>query len=796
VKKKHAGRVVSASGQQSTGRTATLTAPVASPSDADRAVAEGIQHHQAGRLAEAEAQYRQALAADAAHAEALHLLGLIAHQCGHHDAAIQLISQAIQGANDRPHYYLHLAAALQASGRLDMAIDCCRHAVRLNPDAPDALNNLGAALYAQGTFDEAIICFQRAVAVQPAYTDAHVNLGMALQAAGRHSLAAASFQAAITLDPSHADAHHALGVALSSQGAPHEAIPCFERAAALQPAHVDAHVNLGAARLSEDSLDLAIAGFQTALALRPDHVGARFLLGNAQVRAERLHEAVASYRAVVQLDPRHLEAHNNLGKILWNLGDQLAAIESFKQVAALQPASRGAHVTLGDLLRTCGRFDDAIASYRHALELDPHDDLAHSGVILALDHHPSGTPEVAFAERRAWNAAHAAALTAAAPPHTNTPDPERPLRVGYVSAYFSKSSNSLALGPILAHDPAQIEVMCYSDVPAPDERTAMFAAQAPVWRNVTGWTNEALAEQVRADRIDILVDLDGHSSGARRLLAFARKPAPIQVSGWSYPTGTGLDAMDALFADEVVIPAHERHWFAEEVISLPSMMCLDRPPSLPNVSPIPSAASGAVTFGCFNQVMKVPPAVLDTWAAIIAAVPDSRMVFKYAGWDSDEMVAAVWAAFGAHGVGPERIDLLGKSSQYEQLATFSAVDIQLDPFPHGGGVTTYEGLLMGVPCVTVLGDRLSGRVSASMLTSIGLSHLIARSVDEYVEIAVRLAGERAWLAQQRATLRECVLASPWVDRESYTRAAEAAYRALWRRWCAKQATALRSVPAP
>jgi predicted O-linked N-acetylglucosamine transferase (SPINDLY family) len=680
-------------------------------------VAEGMEYHRAGLLAEAEARYRQAIAHEPAHAEALHVLGLLAFQVGQYDLAVELIGRAIKSADDRPLYYQNIGVAFQALGRVDLAIQSYHQAIALRPDYPEAFNNLGMALQAQGSQHEAVASFERAVGLLPAYAEAHANLGMA--------------------------------------------------------------------RLTDGRGELAITSFQSALAIRPDFVAARYGLGEAQRMLGQHHDAVASYRAVIGLDPSHADAHHNLGVALWALDDCQAAIASFTRTIALQPAYSGAYVNLGHVLRQSGRFDEAIESYRHALELQPNDDLAHSGVILSLDQHPACTPELALAERRAWNAAHAAALTAAAPPHTNRSDPDRPLRIGYVSTNFVWNSNSLALGPILAHDPRQVYAVCYADVQTPDSRTAMFASQVPLWRNVAGWTNETFADQVRADQIDILVDLDGHSGGTHRLLTFARKPAPIQVTAWGYPTGTGLDAIDAIFADAVVIPTDEHRWYAEEVVNLPSFMCVDTPSNPPDVTSSPCARRGALTFGSFNHVMKLSAATLDTWANIVAAVPNSRMVLKYTGMDDAENVARIRTAFHAHGVGPERIDVLGKTTRQEHLAAYGSIDVQLDPFPIGGGVTTFEGLLMGVPCVTLLGDRLSGRTTASFLTTLGLTDLIAHSADEYVAIATGLAGRMDWLARHRPTFRERLLASPFADRSLFTRAAESAYRSLWRRWCAE-----------
>jgi predicted O-linked N-acetylglucosamine transferase (SPINDLY family) len=357
--------------------------------------------------------------------------------------------------------------------------------------------------------------------------------------------------------------------------------------------------------------------------------------------------------------------------------------------------------------------------------------------------------------------------------------------VGYVSGDFRSHSAATTFAPILAHDPRQVTVVCYSDVAVPDHKTALFASQVATWRTVAGWTDEALAEQVRADQIDILVDLGGHS-GKTRLLMFARNPAPVQVTAWGYITGTGLDAIDAMFADAVVVRPEEHRSNAEEIVNLPSVVCMDPMAQLPDVGPSPAIKQGALTFGCFNGSYKLSPAVLDTWAGIVAAVPGARMLFKSHGLDDAENRARVLAAFASHGVGLERVDVLGATTRDEHLAIYQRVDVQLDPFPVGGGVTTFEGLMMGVPCVTRLGDRISGRNSASFLTSVGLGELVARTPDNYLAIAIGLAERIEWLASLRSTLRERVLASPIGNREVYVRHVEAAYRTLWRRWCARR----------
>jgi protein O-GlcNAc transferase len=683
---------------------------------ADRAVGQGVPLHQAGRLAEAEACYRQALALDPGHPDALHLLGLLAHQVGRSDVAVQLIEQAIGVAPDRPSFHLNLGAAFQALGRLEEGITSCRQALALQPSYPEAFNNLGIMLQALGRIDEAIPCFERAIALAPAYPEAHYNLGVAHQAAGHP--------------------------------------------------------------------DRAVERYRAALAARPAYPAAQYNLGNALRELKQWQAAAEAYEVVLALDPRHIDAHNNLGVVRQELGDRDGAIQCFEQTIALSDAYPQAHTNLAHLLRDRGRYAEAIQAYRRALALRPDDFEAHSGLILVLDHDDAASPADRLAERRAWNDRHAAALTAAARPHANQRDPGRRLRVGYVSGdFFYHSASSGFIPVILHHDPAQIEPVCYATLKKSDAQTERLKASVPLWRDVTGWTDAAVAEQIRADEIDILVDLGGHS-GSGRLLTFAHRPAPVQVTAWGYITGTGLDAMEYLFADAVVVPPEAERWYTEQVVRLPSVVCYEPPSNLPAVVPPPILERGTVTFGSFNRATKLTDPALDLWARVLVAVPQSRLILKSPGLNDPQNRQRILSRLAAGGVAAERVEILGQTPLIEHITTYGRIDIQLDPFPHVGGATAFEGLMQGVPCVTLLGDLIQGRLSASFLSMVGLADLIAETPDQYVEIAARLAADPARLARERTDLRARVLASPLADAPTYTRSVEAAYRELWVHWCA------------
>ena len=328
------------------------------------------------------------------------------------------------------------------------------------------------------------------------------------------------------------------------------------------------------------------------------------------------------------------------------------------------------------------------------------------------------------------------------------------------------------------HDKTRFQVVCYSGVKVEDELTQEFRQHADKWRSVSDLTDEALAEQIRADGIDILVDLSGHTGG-NRLLVFARKPAPIQVSAWGSATGTGLPAIDYLFSDPVAIPAAVRPLFAETVVDLPCLGPFEAPAYIPSVAELPALARGVVTFGCLNRLGKVSQTALELWARILRAAPGSRLLLKDAALDNPAVQARVKDTLAGQGIGPERIELRGGSPRRDHLAAHNDVDIALDPFPHNGGMSTWESIWMGVPVVAKLGNGVASRISGAILHAVGLAGWVAGGDDEYVALAVKQASDLQALAQLRSGLRERVEATPAGNLDEYTRAAEAAYRKMW-----------------
>ncbi|MGH6968315.1 MAG: tetratricopeptide repeat protein, partial [Stellaceae bacterium] len=530
----------------------------------------------------------------------------------------------------------------------------------------------------------------------------------------------------------------------------------------------------------------AIDCFRRAIAIEPNLAVAHFNLGNALL-AQSDAAAIDAYRRAIEHKPDLADAHMNLGIVLRRQGQPQAAVACFRRAIELRPDHAAAYDNLAGMLAEMGCLDEAVAANHRALALGPANAAAHSNLIFNLNFDASLGVAEHQAERRRWAERHAAALAQAVARRPADRDPERRLRVGYVSAHFRAYAASYAFGGVLTrHDPARVEIFCYSDTQQPDELTAIFRRAAHHWRDTADLGDAALAERIARDRIDILIDLVGHMGG-HRLLVFARRPAPIQITAWGEPTGTGLAAMDYLLADPVLIPPAERPLFAERIIDLPGALGYWTPEPLPAPGPLPARANGFVTFGSFNRRAKVTPGVLRDWSAILRALPEARLVLKAKQFGDPAEQTALRQEFARAGLQAERVTFLGQTGRAEHFAAYRTLDLALDPFPHGGGMTTLDALAMGVPVITRTGRTIPSRLAASCLTALDLKRLFASDETAYVAAAVAAARDLAALERLRADLPGRLAHSPIGDARRYAEAAEDAYRAAWRRYCAEAA---------
>ncbi len=651
-------------------------------STTQQAMHAAMQHHQAGRLAEAEALYRQVLERAPQHADALNLLGLLAHQVGRHEAAMELIGRAILVNNSNPDFHSNLGIVYQATNRLDEAVASYRRAIRLAPDFALAHCNLGRALNAQGKQDDAVASYRKALALRPDLAEAQSNLGNVL----------------------------------TEQGKLDAAISCYQKALALKPDLAEAHGNLGNACNRLGRLDEAMAAFQKALALKPNYAGAYAKMGNAWLFA--------------------------------------------------------------------GRPDLAVDCLQKALAIKPDDAEVYSELLFTLLYRQDCSPAELLAAHRRYAERFEVPRKLDWQTPTNTRIAERRLKVGYVSPNFRRHSVAMFIEPVLAHhDKDQVEIYCYYNHPRLDDVSARIADYADHWLHCTGWPDGKLAERIRADGIDILVDLAGHTRD-NSLLTFARKPAPLQLSYLGYPATTGLSAMDyRLSHSDVDSPGCEAH-YSESLYRLPHTLWCFRPsPDSPEpADSTPARRQGYITFGSMNSFSKVSAAALGLWIAILQALPRSRLVMTRV--PEGAVRRALQERFAAQGIDPDRLSLHGRLPAREFYALLKGIDITLDPFPYNGTTTTCESLWMGIPVVTLIGETSVARSGYALLKGIGLEELAARDEKEYVAIATALATDLERLDALRGGMRQRIASSPLRDEAGLTRDLEAAYRAMWRRWCA------------
>jgi predicted O-linked N-acetylglucosamine transferase (SPINDLY family) len=674
------------------------------------------QHHQAGRLREAEAIYRQVLQVQPSHPDALHLLGVIAHQVGRHTTAVDYISQAIAYNPEAAEYHNNIGEAYRAQGKLEEAISAFRQALARKPNYPKVYGNLGNAFRAQGKLEEAISAYRQALALQPDFAEAYNNLGATLAAQGRLPDATAAYRQALAIRPDLAEAENNLGIALGGQGKLDEAIGCFQR----------------------------------ALALKPEYSAAYYNLGNALSGAGSLQKAQVAYRQALALQPDYPEACNNLGNVL---KDQ-------------------------------GRLDEAISCFRQALALSPGFSDAGTNLLLCLNYHPQYDSPTIFDEHKLWNDAHAIPFAPKRLPHLNSRDPERPLRIGYVSGDFKRHPVGYLVEPVLAaHSKSEARVYCYSMSPTVDNVTARIQAHADEWRNILGMSDDDVARLTRTDGIDILVDLSGHTAG-NRLLVFARKPAPVQATWIGYINTSGLDAMDYVITDSFISPPEIPQLFTERPIRLPGCFVCFRPPEeAPPVASCPLLSRGYPTFGCFNNNSKVNKEVVGVWSEILHRVPGARLLLKSKALNDPGTRDHYRGLFLERKIQPDRVDLVGSSTYAEYLASYGQIDVALDPFPFSGCMTTCEALWMGVPVVTLAGTAFASRMGVSLLSNVGLPEFVAASPQQYVEIATGLSQNIHQLSRLRTRMRTLTACSPLCDATAFMRNLEQAYRTVWRRWC-------------
>ena len=670
----------------------------------------------------------------------------------------------------------------QKAGRLTQAENLYRQVLAINPRHADTLHLLGVISYQTGRPEPAIDLIRKAITIERKKAAYHNNLGRALEMLGRLDDAAMAYRKAIEIRPDYVIAYDNLGAALWWLGQPAEAARAYRKSLDLKPGRPDILNRLGLALEQSGQADEAIRCFRDGLGVAPRDLALHNNLGNALRVRGRFDEAASHFHKALEFAPASAETYNNLGVLLLEQDRLEAAENCLRKALALKSDYAETYRNLGNLLHKQERFDDAIACYQQGLALQP-DARGTSTLLTWLHYSQHHTDDDILAVARNFGALVEPPLPART--FANRPAPNRRLRIGYVSADFRTHPVGFFLERVLkAHDPAAMEIFCYSNTDFADEVTERLQQAAHHWRNIAATSDQAAADMMEDDSIDILVDLAGHTDGTR-LSLFALKPAPVQVTWLGFYGTTGLSRIDYILADRFVAPEGEVSRFTEQAWRLPGCyLCYSPHPFDIPVGPFPAAANGFVTFGSFNKRLKISDDTIAVWAKILRQVEGARLFLKNTSMADADSRARLMAHFATLGIAADRLILEGHSSVADGLAAYNRVDIALDPFPFGGGTTTADTLWMGVPLVALKGKRWVGRMSHSILAALELEQWVAENTDDYVALACRLAADIPNTPALRGELRVRVENSAFCDGASFTRGLEGAYRGMWRNWCA------------
>jgi predicted O-linked N-acetylglucosamine transferase (SPINDLY family) len=745
----------------------------------------GNAFREMGMLDKAEQSYRRAISVNPGLALAHHNLGNIEMNRGEYREAAACFRRAIKADSRLAEAHTNLGISLKELGHPEEAEKSYRNALAVRPDLTIAQFNLGNTLLDRGQTEEAVLWYERVLARDPGYTGARLNLGGALRDLGRLEEAAACYRRALADTADDPAILVSLGAVLRDLGEQEEAEQRYRRALELESDSPLAHFNLANLLRETGRAEEAIAGYERAVALSPDCAAMYCNLGNALRDAGRLEEAFGSYRKALELEPENADSLVNLGNAFKEAGRYGEAEGSYRKALLARPEMAEAHFNLGTVMQDQCRMQEAVVCFRRAVELNPGHMTAHSNLLMNLQYDPEVTPEAILEESRAWERAHLARIPLLPAP-ANDRDPDRPLRIGYVSGDLRRHPVGYFLDGVLAcHDHGTFEAFCYANQSFGDDLTERLRRNSVHWRGIFGKPDEAVAEMIREDRIDILVDLSGHTA-RNRLPVFAGRAAPVQATWAGYVGTTGLSAMDYLISDRRETPEGSDAWYCERVVRLPDCyVCYSPPEYAPPVAPLPAARNGFPTFGCFNNLAKINPRVTSLWIRLLREIPDARLLLVTKALGDPSVRERCREEFSRGGVA-ERVSFSGMLPHLDLLARYGEVDIALDPFPYSGGLTTLEGLWMGVPAVTLGGDRFASRHTLSHLTAAGLTEFIARDEDSYLAVATSLAGDPERLEAIRHGLRDRMAASPLCDCRGFTRNLENAYRAMWREWCAER----------
>ena len=757
--------------------------------------------------------YLQALDQSPGNPLASFRLGLLELQEGHAESALPLIITASRAMPSNFHFQFGLGEVFTALSRWSDAAAAYRQALLLDAASADACYALGNALVGMGDQAAAIASFESAVSMQPDFADAFLNMGNAWKMLGNLPRAAAAYERALVLRPGSTAALSNLGVVLHAGKQDARAMQCLRAAVGADPNVAGYAINLAAALSDRRQFDEAAMVAQRAVQLDPNSAQAAFNLGIALQGSGKSLQAITQYQRAITLMPTHVQAMNNLGMLQKQRGEFSDAMQSFESAIQTDPGfvpamnnagcllrtlgkledaqamlRRGLAINdrqpalldnLGSVLKDAGQLDEAIACYRQSLAIDPASAQTHSNLIfsLAFSHRD---PRSVLDQCQRWGQMHADPLRSEIRVHDVDRSPGRRLRIGYVSPDFRDHCQSLFTIPLLSnHDHHAFEIVCYSSKERPDALTRRIAGYADLWREVLHLDDAALAQQIRQDSVDILIDLTMHMASGRPLV-FARKPAPIQIAWLAYPGTTGVAAMDYRVSDPRLDPDDFDSNYTEKTLRLPdSFWCYDPLATQPQVNDLPALDRGFITLGCLNNPSKLTDDTLELWSGAMHALPTARLLLMTAPGSYRQRLLERLAV---RGIVSTRVDFLSYRPRADYLRSYHQIDLGLDTLPYNGHTTSLDSFWMGVPVVTRIGSTCVGRGGLSQMFQLDLMELTAETDKAFVDIVVKLASNLPALQAIRKQLRSRLERSPLMDGQRFAKNMESLYQQCWERF--------------
>jgi predicted O-linked N-acetylglucosamine transferase (SPINDLY family) len=807
----------------------------------DQALQHALGRHKDGKLQEAEKLYQVVLQIDPNHSKANHNMGALLLQSQQTAASLPYFTAALDADPTHGQYWLSYIDALFQDGQLETArqifalaqqqglqgedvdelvlrlnggeqiagqiaakdprehsdlphVESVLQQIKSNPakhaadthnkiPSPREINSL-LELVNKGKEAEAINVSRKMTVGYPQHGTAWKVLGVLLSRTGQNSDALVAMQKAAALLPQDAEAHNNLGIIWQDLGRYGEAIVSYQRALELNPNYAEALNGLGHVFQLKGMLSKAESSYRQALKINPDFPDALNKFGALIKLLGRLDDAGECFRRAIEIQPNLAEAHNNLGSIHVLKGRLEEAETCFRRAIQIKPDLAVAQSNLGSVMYDLGHLDEAEILYRRALQIDPDNDGVHSNLLFCLSQDANMDARALFLEHRRFGEHFESSFGEAGLKQLNSRDPERTLQIGVVSGDLRHHAVAYFFEPVLAllSGYAQFSLHAYSNHNMDDSITVRLRGYFAHWNSIAGMPDEVLAEKIRADGIDILIDLSNHTS-KNRLLTFVRKPAPVQVTWIGYPGTTGLKNMDYYLSDRFALPSGLMDdQFTEKIVRLPASAPFLPNKDAPAVNSLPALSNGYVTFGSFNRVSKLNPTVIALWSKLMRAIPDSRILLGGMPEDGQHGHLTEW--FAQEGITADRLSFLPRSDMAQYLDLHHQVDICLDTFPYGGGTTTMHALWMGVPTLSLAGATTAGRTGVTLLCHAGLDAFIAHDAADFVLKGLRWAGDLKGLSVIRAKVREDFANSAMGQPQVVAAGLALALRIMWRRWCA------------